>query len=83
MKDGTQISVAKYFYKQYNMKITDKRQPMLIMIQGGRSISVPPEFCLMDGVPDSIRNNSRSMRTLLNTVKQNPTQKMESIVKMV
>lgn len=61
--------MAKYFYKQYQLKITDKRQPMLIMNQGGRDISVPPEFCLLDGVPDQIRNNSRSMRTLLNTVK--------------
>ena len=69
LRDGTQISVAKYFYKQYNLKITDKRQPMLIMNQGGREISVPPEFCQLDGVPDSIRNNSRAMRQLLNTVK--------------
>ena len=25
MKDGSQISVAKYFFKQYNLKITDKK----------------------------------------------------------
>lgn len=37
----------------------------------------------MDGVPDSIRNNSRSMRTLLNKTKQTPDQKMKSIVGMV
>jgi hypothetical protein len=72
LRDGTQISVAKYFYKQYNLKVTDKRQPMLIMNQGGREISVPSEFCQLDGVPDSIRNNSRAMRSLLNAVKQNP-----------
>ena len=65
------------------MKITDKQQPMLIMNQGGREISVPSEFCCLNGVPDSIRNNSRAMRTLLNSVKQNPDEKMNSIVKMV
>jgi len=69
LKDGARISVAKYFYKTYNMKITDKRQPMLIMNTQGRSVSLPSEFCLVDGVPDSIRNNSRAMRTLLNQVK--------------
>lgn len=53
------------------------------MQQGGKDISVPSEFCLLDGVPDSIRNNSRSMRTLLNQVKQNPAQKMQSIIQMV
>lgn len=31
VKDGEKISVARYFYKTYNMRITDKRQPMLIM----------------------------------------------------
>lgn len=31
LKDGTKISVAKYFYRTYELKITDKRQPMLIM----------------------------------------------------
>lgn len=83
LKDGTKLSVAKYFYKQYNLKITEKKQPMLIMQQNGREISVPPEFCQLDGVPDSIRNNGRDMRTLLNSVKQNPEQKMNSIAKMV
>lgn len=67
--DGKPMSVAKYFLSQYKMKITDKNQPMLIANQNGREISLIPEFCLLDGVPDSIRNNSRSMRTLLNKVK--------------
>ena len=54
--------MAKYFYKTYNLKISDKRQPMLIVSFGGRQVSLPSEFCLIDGVPDSIRNNSRAMR---------------------
>ena len=83
MGDGTKISVAKYFYKQYNLKITDKRQPMLIAYQNGREISLVPEFCLADGVPDQIRSKPQSMRLLLNKVKQNPEQKMKSIVDMV
>ena len=67
--DGKPISVAKYFLNQYKMKITDKAQPMLIALQNGREISLIPEFCLLDGVPDQIRNNSKSMRLLLNKVK--------------
>lgn len=51
------------------MKITDKAQPMLLAQQNGREISLIPEFCLLDGVPDSIRNNSKHMRLLLNKVK--------------
>lgn len=81
--DGTRLSVAKYFFKQYGLKITDKRQPMLIAYQNGREISLVPEFCLTDGVPDQIRNKPQSMRLLLNKVKQNPDQKMKSIKDMV
>ncbi len=83
LKNGEKMSVAKYFYQTYNLKVSDKKQPMLIVSQGGRNIQIPSEFCLTDGVPDSIRNCSRSMRTLLGTVKQNPIQKMSSIVEMI
>lgn len=36
LKNGEKISIAKYFFKTYNMKITDKRQPMLIMSTQGK-----------------------------------------------
>ena len=56
---------------------------MLQIKHQGKLISIPSEFCLLDGVPDSIRNNGKSMRTLLNKTKQTPGQKMKSIVDMV
>jgi len=37
IKDGQNISVAKYFYKTYNLKVTDKRQPMLVVRNGGQT----------------------------------------------
>lgn len=72
LRDGQKISVAKYFYKTYNIKITDKRQPMLVVKNQGHNGQIPSEFCLIDGVPDSIRSNPMAMRTLLNKVKQTP-----------
>lgn len=33
-------------------------------------------------MPDAIRSNPRSMRQLLNSVKQDPQQKMDSVVQM-
>jgi hypothetical protein len=65
MQEGSKMSVAKYFKKEYGLIISDKRQPMLIMRQGGKGCFVPPEFCILDGVPDQIRNNNREMRELL------------------
>jgi hypothetical protein len=44
-----------------------------------KKVFVPSEFCVIDGVPASIRSNGRNMRNLLNTVKQNPSQKMDAI----
>ena len=29
--DGEKMSVAKYFYQTYNLKVSDKKQPMLIV----------------------------------------------------
>ena len=83
MKDGSKMSVAKYFWKTYNLKITDKDQPMLVMIQQGKPIYVPSEFCIMDGVPQSIRENGKNMRTLLGKTRQDPNQKITSIKKMI
>jgi len=31
LKDGEKISVAKYFYKQYKLKISDKKQALLVI----------------------------------------------------
>lgn len=83
MRDGQKISVAKYFYKTYNRKITEKRQPMLIVRAQGHNCSIPSEFCIIDGVPDSIRSNPGSMRELLGKVRQNPSEKLNSIKGMI
>lgn len=76
LRDGQKTSVAKYFFKNYQLKITDKRQPMLLVRSQGMHIQLPSEFCLIDGVPDSIRSNPNFMRTLLSKVKQTPQEKL-------
>jgi hypothetical protein len=83
LRDGQKISVAKYFYRTYNLKITDKKQPLLIVRSQGQSCTIPSEFCMVDGVPDSIRSNPNAMRLLLGRVKQTPQEKMESIQRMI
>lgn len=84
MSDGSKVSVAKYFLKEYKLKITNKRQPMIYVKAGkDRYLMIPSEFCLVDGVPDSIRGNSKAMRSLLNEVRYNPEQKMKQINTMV
>jgi hypothetical protein len=82
-KDGQKTSVAKYFFREYKMKISDKRQPMLVVKAGGRDVSLPSEFCLVDGVPDSVRGNPMAMRNLLAKTRQNPQQKLDKIGSMI
>jgi len=65
LRDGQRISIAKYFYKTYDLKITDKRQPMLVVKQGGTEVLLPTEFVCIDGVPNTIRQNGQQMRQLL------------------
>jgi len=83
LKNGDKMSVAEYFYKTYKLKVCDHNQPMVVIGHGTKIINIPSEFCLRDGVPDSVRNCGKSMRQLLNSVKQSPNQKMESITKMI
>ena len=83
MKDKTKVSVAKYFYQTYKLKVSDNQQPMLEMMQQGKPIYVPSEFCITDGVPESIRANGRNMRTLLSKTRQDPSEKINSIKTMI
>lgn len=81
--NGQNVSVAKYFYKQYNLKISDKRQAMLVIKAAGRLCHIPSEFCMIDGVPDSIRSNPKAMKDLLAKVRQTPDQKVQAIASMI
>jgi len=83
MRDGQRISIAKYFWKTYNLKITDKRQPMLVVKQGGTEVLLPTELVCIDGVPGTIRQNGQQMRQLLQQVRQTPEQKCRSINEMI
>ena len=84
MNDGSQMSVACYFLREYKLKIKTKTQPVIYVKAGkDRWLKIPSEFCLVDGVPDSVRNNSQHMRKLLGEVRYNPEQKMKHIIGMV
>ena len=50
-KDGVKMTIADYFWKTYQLKVTEKKQPMLIVNGMGKGNMIPSEFCLLDGVP--------------------------------
>ena len=77
--DGKKMSIAEYFMKTYDMKVTDMKQPLFIVKINGKDCHIPPEFCTIDGVPQAIREDPRRMRDVLASCRKNPAQKFKAI----
>jgi hypothetical protein len=77
--DGKKLSIAEYFAKNYDLKVTDLKQPLFIVKINGKDCHIPPEFCTIDGVPETIREDPRKMREVLASCRKNPAQKFKAI----
>lgn len=55
---GMVTSVAEYFLRTYNKRITQVKQPMFLVKVAEKEFFLPTEFCLLDGVPDSVRKGA-------------------------
>lgn len=77
--DGKKISIAEYFLKNYDLKVSDPKQPLFIVKINGKECHIPPEFCNIDGVPETIREDPRRMRDVLGSTRKNPMQKFKAI----
>jgi len=75
---GCVISVADYFLKTYNKRITMAKQPMFLVKVAEREFYLPTEFCLLDGVPDSVRKGP-GMRDALAKTRIDPAEKIRRI----
>jgi hypothetical protein len=54
-KSGQKIILADYFSRIYGLKIKHDKQPLFVVKSSGSDIYLPPEFCSIDGVPESIK----------------------------
>jgi len=80
-RDG-EISVADYFLRHYQKKITMPTQPLFLIKIAEDMHYLPTEFCLLDGVPDSVRKGP-GMRDALAKTRIMPGDKMRKIQDMV
>lgn len=80
--NNSEISVAQYMNDVYGKQIKDFNQPLLMVKHGEDFIHLPPEFCRIDGVPDSIRA-SPGMRDCLAICRTTPEKKMQEIKQMM
>ena len=74
-------SVAEYFSSVYDKKVSDCKQPLFLVKVTDQDYYLPPEFCMLDGVPDSIRK-SAGMRDALAHTRITPQDKMKKIEQM-
>ena len=79
--NNKQISVAQYFQDAYGKKVSDTRQPLFLIKIADSEHYLPPEFCLLDGVPDSVRKGA-GMRDALRQTHITPDEKLARVQKM-
>ena len=81
MYNDKMISVAEYFSSVYEKKVSDFKQPLFLVKVTDQDYYLPTEFCMLDGVPDSIRK-SAGMRDALAHTRITPQEKMKKIQEM-
>lgn len=76
--NGLIVSVADYFLRTYNKRISQPKQPMFLVKVAEKEFYLPTEFCLLDGVPDSVRKGP-GMRDALAQTRIDPAEKIKRI----
>ncbi|XP_013179609.1 PREDICTED: protein aubergine-like [Papilio xuthus] len=87
MRDGD-ISYIDYYYKKYNIQISDLKQPLLISrskardIRAGMSefVYLVPELCRMTGLSDAMRANFQLMKSLAVHTKIGPDVRIRKLL---
>ncbi|NXH16862.1 PIWL1 protein, partial [Bucco capensis] len=83
--DGSDISFVDYYQRQYNQKITDLEQPVLISrcrrrdIKGVGPVALIPELCFLTGLTDRMRNDFNVMKDLAVHTRVPPEQRQHEI----
>lgn len=77
--DGSEISYLEYYENQYQIKITDSKQPLLVSTPKKTDvrrqlpvIHLVPELCTLTGLTDEHRADFNVMKTLAKHTKQGP-----------
>ena len=76
--NGENTKLARYFEVNYNKVVTNPHQPCFLVKMGEQQQYLPAEFCLLDGVPDSIRK-SAGMRNALAATRISPSDKLRQV----
>ena len=78
MYNGRETTIEEYFKMVYNLTLTDTRQPLFVVKMSNDYMYLPPEFTIIDGVPDSVRKGP-GMRDALMKTKLSPKERMDRV----
>jgi aubergine-like protein len=76
------IKMLDYFLKVYDTKITQPKQPLFEIKQKKQNIYLPPELCILVGIPPKIRENKRIMADIRQSLFQKPEDRIRSITQL-
>ena len=78
-KDGDSLTIVQYFKKIYKIALTDVNQPLFEVEVNEGTVFIPPEVCVLGGIPEELRTNGGAMRTIMAKTRKTPAEKMQSI----
>jgi hypothetical protein len=76
------IRMLDYFLKVYETKITQPKQPLFEIKQKKQNIYLPPELCILVGIPPKIRENKKIMADIRQSLFQKPDDRIKSITQL-
>lgn len=76
------MSLEQFYYQTYKIKLTQVKQPLLEVKIAKKICFLPPEFCLIDGVPEQIKKGA-GMRKVLDATRLNPSEKIHKVNSMI
>ena len=74
-----EIGMLDYLKSAYNARIIYPDQPLFEIKQRRQNIYIPPELCILVGLPPSIRNDKRAMLDIRKKIFQEPRDRIQSM----
>lgn len=87
---GVAVTYYEYYERKYNIKIRDRKQPMLISnpkardVRAGRDqlLFLVPELCNATGLTDKMRNNFQMMRAMADHTQMDPERRKNRLLEL-
>ena len=79
---GTTISMVLYFKQQYDKEIKSLQQPLFEIKQKRQNIYLPPELCMLVGIPQKVRENKKTVAQMRQSLFQKPNDRIHSICQL-